>query len=63
MGGGYSAVLVASVSVNQYYCSMFMDLPVSHPYFMQLCGFTTSSTMHATVFHGGMLFDLDDDCV
>ncbi|KAJ7901389.1 hypothetical protein B0H13DRAFT_2336153 [Mycena leptocephala] len=38
MGGGCSAVLVAS-----------------HLYFMQLCGFTTLSMMHATVFHGDLI--------
>jgi hypothetical protein len=53
MAGGYFAVLVASVSYNQRYGSIFMDLSASHPYFLQLCGITTSSTMHAAVFHDG----------
>jgi hypothetical protein len=60
MAGGYFTLLVASVSENQCCCSIFMDLPVSHPYFVQLCGITASTAMHAAVFHDGMLFHLGD---
>jgi hypothetical protein len=57
MAGGYFATLVASVSETWCCSSMLMGLSVSHPCFVQLCGITTSSTMCAAVFHGGMLFD------
>jgi hypothetical protein len=62
MAGGYYAVLMASVSEHHGCSSMLMNC-VSHPYFLQLCRITTSSTTHGAVFYGGTLFDLDDDCI
>jgi hypothetical protein len=60
MAGGYFAVLVAPVSEDRRCCSIFMDFPVSHPDFLQLCGITASSTMHAAIFHGGTLREVRD---
>jgi hypothetical protein len=57
MAGGHYAILIASVreSVLLFNAHGFSG---SHPYFVQLCGLATSSTMHAAVFHDGTMFDL-----
>jgi hypothetical protein len=42
---------------NQSCSAMLMDVPVSHLCFMQLCGITSSSKIHAAVFHDGAAWD------
>jgi hypothetical protein len=53
MARRYSAIFMASVSEQQYGYAMLMDLSISHPCFIQLCGIAKTPTMHAAVFHDG----------
>jgi hypothetical protein len=58
VAGRCHSAFAASVRDNPSCSAMLMDFAVSHPYFVQLCGFTPSSTMHVVVFHDGMRLDL-----
>jgi hypothetical protein len=58
MVGGYYTIFLASVRDNPHAVLNVDGLSLSHPHFVQLYGFTTSSTMYAAVFHDGMSFHL-----
>jgi hypothetical protein len=53
MARGHGTILAASVRESPYFCAE--NLLFSHPNFVQICRFASSSTIHAAVFNDGVL--------